>query len=189
MPRHRPTYARLWLALIALVSPTFLSSLVLAGAAAVREPAKGRPPRTAPQSAIAPAEVMPMEVAPAPGVVPGDPGDEPVESPPGPPAFAPGAPPMIVRPPGPMANAVAAYGEYVYVLRGNVLYQYRAAGLKLVTKVVVSDEMDDVLPVPRPPRPIRTPPHKELHEPGGPEPALRPAVPPRTRDGAPREVE
>jgi hypothetical protein len=36
--------------------------------------------------------------------------------------------------------ALAVHGDYLYVVRGNTLYQFRAAGLELVKKVTLEEE-------------------------------------------------
>lgn len=113
----------------------------LAGAVSDEEPLAKPRPKVVAQPAIEPGGFGIAEPVPGFG--------------PAPPGFAPGEPgrPMG-RVIGPAANAVAAYGDFVYVLRGNTLYQYRADGLKLVTKVTLPDDQWDSPPGVVPSRPL-----------------------------------
>ncbi len=115
----------------------------LTGAVSDEEPVAKPRPKVVAQKAIEPGGFGIAEPQPVPGFGPAPPG------------FAPGEPgrPMG-RVIGPVANAVAAYGDYVYVLRGNTLYQYKADGLKLVTKVTLPDDQWDSPPGVVPSRPL-----------------------------------
>ncbi len=57
-----------------------------------------------------------------------------------------GSGPMPMGPAGGGSVALAAHGDYVYVLRGNTLYQFAAEDLKLLNKVRLEEER----PMPRP---------------------------------------
>ncbi len=53
-------------------------------------------------------------------------------------ARGPGGMPLLAPAGG--GVALAAHGDYVYVLRGNTLYQFAAEGLELVKKVTLEDD-------------------------------------------------